>query len=193
MTGRAERLRLRRGLAVAERGAGLLDRRLRVLRDELRRRSAAERDARRMWEERARQADTWLLRGLLLSGERALEAAAAAGPARVEVEWATSMGVRHPARVRYTAADPAPVSANSALVYAQAAYREAVRAAAEYAAAAAAVRLIGAEARATRQRVRALRRHWIPRLSAALAAAELALEQSEHEDAVRRRWAAGGL
>jgi vacuolar-type H+-ATPase subunit C/Vma6 len=39
-------------------------------------------------------------------------------------------------------------------------------------------------------RARVLRRHWIPRLQDALAHAELALEQAEHEDAVRRRWAA---
>ncbi|MFF8908316.1 V-type ATP synthase subunit D [Streptomyces olivaceoviridis] len=43
----------------------------------------------------------------------------------------------------------------------------------------------------TRRRVRALRRHWIPRLRDVLAVADLALEEAEHEEAVRRRWAAG--
>ncbi|WP_243769443.1 V-type ATP synthase subunit D [Streptomyces cyanogenus] len=42
----------------------------------------------------------------------------------------------------------------------------------------------------TRQRVRALRRHWIPRPRRDLAAVELALEEAVHEEAVRRRWAA---
>ncbi|MDX2874026.1 V-type ATP synthase subunit D, partial [Streptomyces ipomoeae] len=66
----------------------------------------------------------------------------------------------------------------------------AVRAAAEYAAAHAAAELVGAEVISTRHRVRALRRHWIPRLREDLARADLALEQAEHEDSVRRRWAA---
>lgn len=73
---------------------------------------------------------------------------------------------------------------------AETACAEAVRAAASYAAARAAARAVGAEAVRTRQRVRALRRHWIPRLEAALDRADTALEQAEHEDAVRRRWAA---
>ncbi|WP_406424696.1 V-type ATP synthase subunit D [Streptomyces sp. NBC_00842] len=54
-------------------------------------------------------------------------------------------------------------------VHAEAAYRKVVRAAAEHAVAAAAVRIIGAEVLSTRQRVRALQRHWIPNLRAGLA------------------------
>lgn len=50
--------------------------------------------------------------------------------------------------------------------------------------------MVGAEILSTGQRVRALRRHRIPRLGEALAHADLALEQSEHEDPVRRRFAA---
>ncbi|MEU0216689.1 V-type ATP synthase subunit D, partial [Streptomyces sp. NPDC006265] len=49
---------------------------------------------------------------------------------------------------------------------------------------------LGAEVSSTRHRVRALRRHWIPRLREALDRSDLALEQAEHEDSVRRRWAA---
>ncbi|BAU81776.1 V-type ATP synthase subunit D [Streptomyces laurentii] len=48
---------------------------------------------------------------------------------------------------------------------------------------------MAAEIRRTRQRVRTLRHHWIPRLSGELAAAEQSLEQTEHEESVRRRWA----
>lgn len=193
--GRAARLRLRRSLAVAEHGAGLLDRKLRVLRAEHRRRLLAQEAAERQWQDRLREAERWLLRALLLSGERALDAAAAVGPAEIAVEWGVSMGVRHPAAVRWVPPVLAPeeaAPANSAVQYAQAAYGEAVRAAADYAAARTAARAIGAEVDGTRRRVRALRRHWIPRLGAALAAVDLALEQNEHEDAVRRRWAAGG-
>ncbi|WP_063728836.1 V-type ATP synthase subunit D [Streptomyces sp. RTd22] len=72
-----------------------------------------------------------------------------------------------------------------------AAYRQVLLAGAEYAVAREAARIVGAEVAHTRQRVRALRRLWIPRLEEALARINLALEESEHEDAVRRRWAAG--
>ncbi|MGV9245994.1 V-type ATP synthase subunit D [Streptomyces sp. NPDC003710] len=60
----------------------------------------------------------------------------------------------------------------------------------EHSAARSAAELIAAEAERTRQRVRALRRHWIPRLIREPAAFELALEEAEREEAVRRRWAA---
>lgn len=103
------------------------------------------------------------------------------------------MGVRYPSGTRCVIPDRPPTSAapgNTALVRAEAAYRDAVRAASEYAAARAATRIVGDELLSTRQRVRALRRHWIPRLEQALARVGLALEQSETEDAVRRRWAA---
>ncbi|MEV6616653.1 V-type ATP synthase subunit D [Streptomyces sp. NPDC051051] len=79
---------------------------------------------------------------------------------------------------------------DTALVHAEAVYGRALRAAAEYAVAHDAAELMGAEVVSTRHRVRALRRHWIPRLREALDRAELALEQAEHEDGVRRRWAA---
>ncbi|MFD1276070.1 V-type ATP synthase subunit D [Streptomyces kaempferi] len=113
--------------------------------------------------------------------------------ARVDVEWAAVMGVRHPATVSWT--DPVrslgePTPPNTALAHAETAYRAAVRAAAEHAAHLAAAKLLAAEAVRTRQRVRALSRHWIPRLRRELAALELALEEAEQEEAVRRRWAA---
>ncbi|MET8247658.1 V-type ATP synthase subunit D [Streptomyces sp. NPDC005202] len=66
-----------------------------------------------------------------------------------------------------------------------------MQAGAEYAVARTAAALVVGEAARTRQRVRALRRHWIPRLTEELAAADQALEQTEHEESVRRRWAAG--
>ncbi|MEU1709941.1 V-type ATP synthase subunit D [Streptomyces sp. NPDC005706] len=127
--------------------------------------------------------------------------AAPADRARVGVRWDALMGVRHPAALSWT--DPVrapeePAPPNTALAHAETAYRAAVRAAAEHTVHGAA-ELLAAEAARTRQRVRALRRHWIPRLRRELAAVEPALEEAavepaleeaEHEEAVRRRWAA---
>ncbi|MFE9773706.1 V-type ATP synthase subunit D [Streptomyces sp. NPDC005931] len=193
--GRAGRLRLRHRLEVAERGAGLLEQKLRVLRVEHERLLAAQEAAERRWHEALSEAEGWLLRGVLLGGERALEAAAAGrGPAGISVRWTTSMGVRRPAAVSVSVPARPPraaTPANTALLHAEAAYGRAVRAAAEHAAVRAATGLVGAELVGTRHRVRALRRHWIPRLRQELDRAGMALEQAEHEDGVRRRWSAG--
>ncbi|MFE9172158.1 V-type ATP synthase subunit D [Streptomyces kebangsaanensis] len=191
--GRAGRLRLRHSLGTALRGADLLERKLRLLLDRERalRRTADE--AGRRWRDGLAEAETWLVRGVLLGGERALAEAVPADRAGVKVEWTALMGVGHPSAVSWTAAVRSPAErtpANTALAHAEAAYRAAVRAAAEHSAARTAAELIAAEAETTRQRVRALRRHWIPRLRRELAAVELALEEAEHEEAVRRRWAA---
>ncbi|MFD6023889.1 V-type ATP synthase subunit D [Streptomyces griseoluteus] len=192
--GRAGRLRLRRSLATAVRGADLLERKLRLLLDrEHMARQAAE-VAGDAWRQGLAEAETWLVRGVLLGGERALAEAAPAERTRVEVQWGALMGVRHPAAVSWTDPVRSPqeqTPSNTALAHAETAYRAAARAAAELAAHLAAAELLGAEAVRTRQRVRALRRHWIPRLRDDLAAAELALEEAEHEEAVRRRWAVG--
>jgi V/A-type H+-transporting ATPase subunit D len=192
--GRAGRLRLRHSLAVALRGADLLEKKLRILRTEHQRLVQAEEACSAAWREQLREAETWLLRGLVLSGEHALHSAAAVlAPADVTVGWTASMGVRHPSGISCTVPERAASAAapgNTALVHAEAAYRQAVRAAADYACARVAARIVGAEVTSTSQRVRALQRHWIPRLQEALAHADLALEQSEHEDSVRRRWAA---
>ncbi|MFH8680752.1 V-type ATP synthase subunit D [Streptomyces lydicus] len=193
--GRAARLRLRHSLQVARRGADLLDRQLHVLQTELDRRRETEAAARATWETHVHEARTWLRRGLLLGGESALRTASLVSAAEVTVEWRDSLGVRHPGGVSVSAgtraaADPAP--GNTALVHARRAYCAAVTAAAECGAAAAASRMVEAQVRRTRLRVRALRRLRIPRLQQDLATVELALEQAEHEDAVRRRRAAKG-
>ncbi|OIK28492.1 hypothetical protein VT52_006610 [Streptomyces malaysiense] len=133
------------------------------------------------------------MRGVLLGGESAPAQATPANRARVEVRWAALMGVPHPAAVAWTDAVRAPAeptAPNTALAHAETAYRAALRAAAELAVHRTAADLLAAESARTRQRVRALRRHWIPRLRDELNALELALEESEHEEAVRRRWAA---
>ncbi|MFJ5032465.1 V-type ATP synthase subunit D [Streptomyces sp. NPDC088560] len=191
--GRAGRLRLRRSLATALRGADLLERKLRLLLDRERVERRAAQEAGRAWRERLAEADVWPVRGVLLGGERALAEAVPEDRASVEVRWDALMGVRHPAAMAWSApvrsaAEPTP--ANTALAHAEDAYRAAVGAAAEHAAHEAAAELLAAEAARTRQRVRALRRHWIPRLESELSSVELALEEAEHEEAVRRRWAA---
>lgn len=191
--GRAGRLRLRRSLATALRGADLLERKARLLLDRERAERRAAGEAGLAWRDRLAEADTWLVRGVMLGGERALAEAVPAGRACVEVRWDALMGVRHPAAMAWTGpvrspAEPTPP--NTALAHAETAYRAAVHAAAQYAAHQAAADLLAAEAERARQRVRALRRHWIPRLRSELTAVELALEEAEHEEAVRRRWAA---
>ncbi|WP_318296031.1 MULTISPECIES: V-type ATP synthase subunit D [Streptomyces albogriseolus group] len=99
--------------------------------------------------------------------------------------WAPNTGAAQPPHPT-TAVAPS----HTAVAHAGASYADAVCAAAEYAAAHAAAELLGAEVAGARHRVRALRRHCIPRLREALHRAGLPLEQSEHEDGVRRRWAA---
>ncbi|WP_329268305.1 V-type ATP synthase subunit D [Streptomyces sp. NBC_01451] len=194
--GRAGRTRVRRSLEVARRGADLLDRKLRILRARHAELLRAEHTARDHWHECLREAETWLRRGLLLGGEGSLDGPPPKRPAGLEVVWTSTMGVRHPRTASCTVPEREPEAlspANTALIHAEAAYAEAVRAAAEYAVARAAARAVGAEVLSTRRRVRALRRKLIPRLEQALARVELALEQSEHEDAVRRRWAVRAL
>ncbi|MFF7652506.1 V-type ATP synthase subunit D [Streptomyces sp. NPDC007983] len=191
---RAGRLRLRHSLHVALRGAELLERKLRILRTRHEALLRAEEAGAQAWRQAVRDAETWLLRGVLLGGEHALEAAAE-GIGAADFTWReeSTVGVRHPALASCRTPDRSPDAAtpgNTALVHAEGAYRQVLLAGAEYAVARQAARVVGAEVAHTRQRVRALRRHWIPRLEETLARIDLALEESEHEDAIRRRWAA---
>ena len=59
--------------------------------------------------------------------------------------------------------------------------------AARAAAGAEATRRLDAEIRLTRRRIRALDKRWLPRLEAALAERELALDLAEQDDGVRLR------
>jgi V/A-type H+-transporting ATPase subunit D len=192
--GRAGRLWLQRRIAVAERGADLLDQKLRILHAERQRFGLqAERTA-AAWAAACREADGWLLRGALLGGQRALRLAADQRPADVQVGWAQVMGVRYPADATCT---PPPVDpdeappAGQAVVAAREAHRRAAVAAVQHAAASAALRVVDAEEAATRRRLRAIQDRWAPRLRAALEEIELALDEQEQADGVRLRWAAG--
>jgi V/A-type H+-transporting ATPase subunit D len=188
--GRSGRLWLRHRLAVAEHAADLLEQKLRILRREADRLRVLSDATRAAWLQQDESARTWLLRAALAGGERALRAATVDQPVRITVEWTTVVGVRCPGKpVVQSAAGPAPVG-GAALVRATGAQRQAVIAAVEHAAASTAARACGSEIRAVTHRVRALRRHWIPSLRAALARAELELEEQERGEGIRRRWAA---
>jgi V/A-type H+-transporting ATPase subunit D len=187
--GRAGRLWLTRRLAVARRGADLLDRKLQVLQRELDRRRGPAARAAAEWQRRQADADGWLLRAALLGGERAIRLAAADTFAEVTISGAATMGVRYPAEV--TCTTPPPVGRDGpALAAAREAHRVALAAAVRHAAAAEALRVLEAETVATRYRLRAVRDRWIPRLEQALAEVTFAIEELERADAARLRLAA---
>ncbi|MFC4783827.1 V-type ATP synthase subunit D [Nocardioides sp. MAHUQ-72] len=191
--GRAGRMWLHRRLAVAERGREQLDRKLRILLPELQRRRLQADRLGREWAAAYAEARTWLLRVVLLGGEDAVLAASAVEPARVEVTWAGTMGLGYPAGAELVVSEGTPTvpPANAAVVPAARAFEAALRAGVRTAAAEEAVRRVEAEIAVTRRRMRALERRWTPWLRQALAEREAALEQTEREDGVRLRRAAG--
>ncbi len=185
--GRAGRLWLLRRLDVAERGVSLLEEKLRILGDELRRLRALTEDTRRSWERACLDARTWTLRATLLGGQRSIQHATPGSTATITVTWTTTMGIRYPDGADYGPPRPRGdvVVDSSAIVFAQAAHRAALAAAARHAAALAAVGVIDHEFHATRLRAAALRRHWVPSLRAALGKIELDLEEQERAEGIR--------
>jgi vacuolar-type H+-ATPase subunit D/Vma8 len=191
--GRAGRIWLRRRLAVAQRGADLLDRKLRILRVEQQRYWLLTRRSASAWTDAHREAEMWLLRASLVGGERAIRLAADGADAEVAITWTTTIGVSHPERATCQIPErhiTAPTPDNTALIRAVAAYATALRAAIEHAVATAALRVVDAEVIATRRRVRAIDNKWIPRLTEAQRVLQFALDEQEHDDGVRLRWAA---
>ena len=190
--GRAGRLWLQHRLAVAERGAALLEQKLRILRAEADRRAAVAEGTARVWEHASTEAAGWLERAALLGGESAVRPDGGVPTAEVDISWTWTMGVRHPDVAVCTAPRPGPAdppAANAAVAEAREAHRRALDAAAQHAVAEAAVRLLRAEEVATRQRLRAVEDRWLPLLRESLHASELALEEQEHADGIRLRWA----
>ena len=188
--GRAGRLWLTRRLETARRGAGLLDRKLRILQGELDHRRAAAAQAAARWESCQTDADRWLLRASLLSGQRAIRLAGDPQPADVTVSFATTMGIRYPAQA--VCAIPAAATWDGpALTQARRAHRAALEAAVQHAAASAALRILEDETAVTRYRLRAVRDRWIPRLEQALAEVTFEIEELERADAARLRRAVG--
>ena len=191
--GRAGRLWLRHRLDLARQGAELLEHKLRILRTERERMALRQQRTSAAWQSASRDASTWLLRGLLVGGERSVRLASAQAPADVEIVWEQPMGVRYPAEATCSVPEPAtdsPPVGNAALVTARDLHRRALEAAVRQAAVEAAVRVLEAEERATRRRLRAIEDRWVPRLEDALATVQLELEEEEHSDGVRLRWAA---
>lgn len=190
--GRAGRLWLQRRIVTAEHGADLLDHKLRILRGERERMALRSERTAAAWEAASLEASTWLLRATLAGGERSVRLSSEQTLADVEVVWEQPMGVRYPAEARCVpppaSADP-PQSIGAAVVTARECHRRALQAGAEHAAVEAAVRILEAEEGATRRRLRAIENRWIPRLREALAEVQLALEEEEHADGVRLRWA----
>lgn len=191
--GRAGRLWLQHRLSTAQHGAELLDHKLRILRAE-REQLALERDMTAAeWDSASREADTWLLRSVLLGGQRSVRLAATPAPAEVRILWEQSMGVRYPAEATCTVPESspnAPPPGNAALMAARDCYRRAVAAAVRQAALETAIRVLEAQETATRRRLRAIEDRWIGRLQEALADLQFKLDEDEHNDAVRLRWAA---
>jgi V/A-type H+/Na+-transporting ATPase subunit D len=187
--GRAGRIWLVRRLETARRGADLLDRKLRILQDELARRQATAAQTQARWDRCEADAQTWLLRAALLGGQRTIRLADDGQRAEVTIGYELAIGVRYPSRVACTF--PAPSTWDDPVVArTRHAHRAALAAAADHAAAAAAVRILEAEVRATRYRLRAVQDRWIPRLEQALADVTFALEEQERSDAARLRLAA---
>jgi vacuolar-type H+-ATPase subunit D/Vma8 len=182
-----------RRLASAERGRALLEKKLRILRIEQERFELLARAATTEWERSCHEAETWLLRARLVAGERPVLESARAPTAQANVTWRTVMGVAFPAEASCEVAlrsESAASTGTAALLVASSRYEVALRAAVACAAAQAAVRTITDEVAVTRVRLRGIEDRWLPRLREALASLDLALEQLEHEEGVRRRWTA---
>ncbi|MGH3479547.1 MAG: V-type ATP synthase subunit D [Nocardioidaceae bacterium] len=189
--GRVGRLWLRRRLEVSTLAADLLEQKLRALREEERRLTLLLQRTGEEWTRSATEADRWLLRAAVAGGDRSLRLATVAASATVTVTWRVAMGVRYPAEASCVLpARDSAVPGGAALAEAEAAYQTALQAAVRHAVAQGATQRIRREVDATRLRVRALNRNWIPRLRAALKRRELELEELEHAEGVRRRMAA---
>lgn len=190
VTGRAGKVRVERRLRTARHGAALLDRKQRIMADELDRLHLYAEKARAEWESAAREAARWLRRAAALDGATALEAAAPASPATVEVHLGVAMGVTYPADAVCAVPEGSAPGGSSALAFAVRAHREALELAVRHAAAERAIALLGAELAATRTRQRAVENRWIPRLEEELAGIRRRLEEQELEEVLRVHWAA---
>jgi V/A-type H+-transporting ATPase subunit D len=188
--GRSGRLWLERRLAVARRGAEVLDEKIRVLEAESRR-VAADVDATGdEWESAAREARVWLQRTGLLDGERGLRLARQQDDATVEVSWGQLMGLRYPrdAVCGGSTDDARPPVGSSAQDAAREACARALDAAARHAVARGAHAAIEREKAATRRRLRAVEERWVPLLEDAVAQVELSIAEHELGELVRLRW-----
>ncbi len=191
--GRAGRTWLVERLEMGRRGAELLDRKRQALLAERARVRGEASIARRTWEDAASQVVLWSRRAAILDGTGRLELLArhAKEPAVLELAWTNLMGARVPAVRAIVTPDPPPLSAlgaSSAAVLLAHACGEATTAAAHIAVAERADAAISSELARTARRLRALRERWIPQHEQALERLDLALDESQREQAVRVRW-----
>lgn len=189
-TGRAGRVRVERRLVTARHGAALLDRKQRIMADELDRLLLHADTVRQLWEEQAREAARWLQRAAALDGEAVIGEASPAVPATIEVRWGVAMGVTYPVDATCLQPQLPAAGGSSALSYATRAHGVALEFAVQHAAARRAVELLTAELAATRTRQRAVENRWIPRLEDELRTIRRRLEEQELEETLRVHWAA---
>lgn len=189
--GRAARVRVQRRLAVARHGAELLDRKRRILVEEVERLDLVAARTGEQWRAAAVEARRWAGRAAGLDGPLAIGAAAPAELAQAQVRLGGAMGVVYPVDSSTFSPEPRDVGGSSALTLAARAHVEALDAGVAHAAASRAAAAVRAELAATRTRLRAVERRWVPRLESDLATIERALADLELEEGLRLRWAAG--
>jgi vacuolar-type H+-ATPase subunit D/Vma8 len=187
--GRAGRARLEQRLVTAEHGALLLDRKDRILADELERLQLQESRSRQEWERCARDAADWLIRTAALDGRARIASAGPPEQAEIAISWGGSVGVAYPEEVMCDPPIAPAAGGSSALSFAAAAHRAAVAAGVRYAGVRRAIALVSTELTATRIRRRAIENRWIPRLTSNLSTVRRELDEQELEDTLRLRWA----
>jgi V/A-type H+-transporting ATPase subunit D len=189
--GRAGRLWLEQRLGVAQHAGGLLKQKVAILNREEQRLADRAADGAGEWRRLCAESETWTLRAAVLSSRRALRIASDGTTAQAEIARGSTIGIAHPVSgVVRREQQNLPVVGSAAVMQAAEAARAAVEAALSAAVDAAALRALRAELAATRRTLRAVEQRWIPRLSTALAEVRLELEELEHAEGVRHRWAA---
>ena len=189
-TGRAARVRLERRLETASHGARLLDRKQRILMDQIERLHLHMDQTRAEWEDLAGEAAVWLRRSAALDGSARIAAAAPLADATVFFRWGNAMGITYPEDAQCALPALLAQSGSSALSYAASVHRSALVAGARHASIQRAELLLAAELLATRTRQRAVESRWIPKLEDELANIRRQLDAQELEESLRLRWAA---
>ncbi|HZK06344.1 MAG TPA: V-type ATP synthase subunit D [Actinomycetaceae bacterium] len=189
-TGRAGKVRIERRLEIARRGSDLLDRKQRIMIDELERLQLNADRLRGAWRDLAREAAVWLARAESIDGPAAVAGSSPAAPVRIEIRLGFAMGASYPVDAQCIVPDDCPLQGSSALVRARGAHRAALDAAVRHAAAERAVELVSAELDATRRRQSAVENRYIPRLETRLENVQRALDERELEESLRVHWAA---
>lgn len=189
-SGRAAIVAVERRLEAARRGARMLDRKQRILAEELERLRLQAAHAALDWEQRAQDLKAWLQRAGEFEGADRFVEAVPSGAAEVDVVWGATLGTARPLEARCSLPDWEPIGGGSSLRACALSHRNAVVAAAAAAAADRAVLLVKAELGATRRRQRVLEKRRVPRLEGELAEARQQMAQQELEESLRTRWAA---